>query len=201
MEKPTLYDFLIKTQSIARIGLTFSRDPYALENYRELNELTFRMLENLQDVDLHRNNYFARDVYPTPNISNRTIILNDRNEILMVKEAKTGNWSIPGGWCDLYDAPSRAAEKEVSEEAGADVEIIRLLGLLHRTPFKAKGSVPEYVAVFLGKMKGHFHKRTNETEDAGFFPITALPPLSRKLSRTEIDKLIDAALTGRTLFD
>lgn len=201
METPALYDLLLKIQSIARIGLLFSKDPYAIDNYRSLNNLSLKALEDLQGVSLDRNNYFARDIYPTPSISCRTFILNEAGEILLVKEAKTDDWSVPGGWCDLYDSPGEAARREVFEEAGVDITIIRLLGLLHRTPFKAKGSVPEYVVAFIGRLIGHPHLHCHETKAMQFFPLTDLPPLSRKLSRAEIDRFITAIKTGETVFD
>ena len=80
MDSKQIYDFLIKIQSIAKIGLIFSKDPYALTNYQEINDLSTKFLEEFQDVKFDRNNYFARDIYPTPNISVRTIIFNENRD-------------------------------------------------------------------------------------------------------------------------
>ena len=91
------YDFVVKVHSIAKIGLTYSKDPYSTDNYKELNELSKQMLENFMNVKFDRPNMFTKDVYPTPNVSCRTLIVNSKNEVLLVKEANTNTWSLPGG--------------------------------------------------------------------------------------------------------
>ena len=53
------YDFVVKVHSIAKIGLTYSKDPYAITNYNEINNLSLKMLENFEDVKFDRNNYFT----------------------------------------------------------------------------------------------------------------------------------------------
>ena len=153
MESKNFYDFLLKIQSIAKIGLKFSKDPYALSNYQEINDLSTKFLEDFQNVNFERNNYFERDIYPTPNVSVRTIIFSeDRKKILMVREASSHEYSLPGGWADLYDSPSKTAKNECLQEAGAEIEIVRLVGITERTPFKNPTSVPEYVVIFEGKI-------------------------------------------------
>ena len=53
------------------------------------------------EVKFDRPNYFARDIYPTPNISVRTIIISkDRKKVLMVREASSHTYSFPGGWAE-----------------------------------------------------------------------------------------------------
>ena len=202
MDSKNIYDFIIKVQAIAKIGLTYSKDPYAITNYNEINELSKRFLEDFQDVNLERNNYFQKDIYPTPNISVRTVILNqDRTKVMMVREASLGTYSLPGGWADLYDSPSKAAKNECSQEAGADVDIIRLVGILDRTPFKSSASTPEYVIVFEGKVIGELHEHEYETDDVGWFDIDNLPPISRKTSAEELLRMIVAARDKKTIFD
>ena len=38
--------------------------------------------------------------------------------MLLMRERSDGRWSLPGGWADPLDTPSRAAEREVLEETG-----------------------------------------------------------------------------------
>ena len=202
MENKQFYDFILKVHSIAKIGLTYSTDPYALDNYHELNELSKQMLEDFTNVKFDRPNYFSKDVYPTPNVSVRTMIVNEKNQILLVKETKTNNWSFPGGWCDLYKSPSQSAFDEVSQEAGIEPKIERLLGVLDRTPHKSKLSVPDYVIVFVASIDGKkFHEHTYETNDVKFFDMDNLPEMSRKLSLEEISRIIDAYKKNITIFD
>ena len=202
MDTKEFYDFVVKVHSIAKIGLTFSKDPYAIDNYKELNELSREMLEKFNEVKFDRPSMFSRDIYPTPSISSRTLIVNEKDEVLCVREANTGLWSFPGGWADLYDSPSKAAFNEVSQEAGVEPEITRLIALLERTPHKSNQNVPEYVMVFEGKIDGKkFHEHCHETTDVKFFPLNQLPEMSKKLSKEEIDRVIKAYRDGTTIFD
>lgn len=202
MDTKEFYDFVVKVHSIAKIGLTFSKDPYAIDNYKELNELSREMLEKFNEVKFDRPSMFSRDIYPTPSISSRTLIVNEKDEVLCVREANTGLWSFPGGWADLYDSPSKAAFNEVSQEAGVEPEITRLIALLERTPHKSNQNVPEYVMVFEGKIDGKkFHEHCHETTDVKFFPLNQLPEMSKKLSKEEIDRAIKAYRDGTTIFD
>ena len=202
MDSKSFYDFLIKIQSISKIGLIYSKDPYALSNYKEINDLSTKFLEDFQNVDLNRNNYFERDVYPTPNISVRTVIFNkDRTKVLLVREAVSQEYSLPGGWCDLYDSPSKAAKNECLQEAGAEVEMVRLIGITDRTPYKQKTSVPEYVVIFEGRITKMHEDHEYETDDVQFFDINNLPTLSRKSSLEEFMRFVQAGLDGTTIFD
>ena len=202
MKFEEFYDFVVRVHTIAHIGKTFSKDPYALENYTELQKMSMEMLEKFMDVKFDRPDLFTRDIYPTPNLSVRTMIVNDKDEILMVKEAYSNTWSLPGGWCELYDSPSEAAFNEVSQEAGVDPKITRLIGILNRTPFKASGSVPEYVIIFEGKIDGEtFHEHTHETNEVRFFPLDKLPEISKKLTKEEIYRLIKAYKFKEVIFD
>ena len=202
MDSKYIYDFVLKIQSIAKIGLIYSKDPYAITNYQEINDLSLKFLEEFMEVNFDRPNYFQRDIYPTPNVSVRTVILNqDRTKVLMVREVASHTYSLPGGWADLYDSPSQTAKNECSQEAGADIEIVRLVGIANRTPFKNPTSIPEYVVIFEAKLVGSLHEHEYETDDVGWFPIYDLPELSRKVTREEIQRIIDATVSGETMFD
>ena len=202
MDSKELYDYILKIQSIAKIGLVFSKDPYAITNYNQINDLTLEMLEKLMEMEFHRPNYFSRDIYPTPSVSVRSVILNEnRDKVLMVRECNSGTYSFPGGWADLYDSAGQTAINESSQEAGADIEIVRLVGVLNRTPFKSSVSVPEYLVVFEAKLKGQLHEHEYETDDVNWFPLDNLPTMSRKVAKEEIDRILDAVKTGKTIFD
>ena len=202
MDTKELYDYILKIQSIAKIGLVFSKDPYAITNYHQINDLTLERLEKLVDMEFHRPNYFSRDIYPTPSVSVRAVILNkNRDKVLMVRESNSGTYSFPGGWADLYDSAGQTAINDSSQEAGADIELVRLVGVLNRTPFKTGVHVPEYLVVFEAKLKGQLHEHEYETDDVNWFNLDELPPMSRKVAKQEIDRIIDAVITQKTIFD
>ena len=202
MDSKNIYDYIIKIQSIAKIGLVYSKDPYALTNYEEINELSKKFLEEFMDVNLERPNYFEKHIYPTPNISVRVVILNeDKTKILMVREAKTQTYSIPGGWCDLYDSPSTAARNECLQEAGATIKDLKLIGITDRTPLRSEVSIPNYVISFYAKIDKLSDEHEYETDDVNWFDINDLPPLSRKSEKGELLRFIKAAINGETIFD
>ena len=202
MDTKELYDYILKIQSIAKIGLVFSKDPYAITNYQQINDLTLEMMEKLMEIEFHRPNYFSRDIYPTPSVSVRAIILNEnRDKLLMVREANSGTYSFPGGWADLYDSPAQTAINESTQEAGADIEVTRLVGVLNRTPFKTGVYVPEYLIVFEAKLKGKLHAHEYETDDVRWFSLDELPTMSRKVGKEEIDRIINAVINNETIFD
>ena len=202
MDTKELYDYILKIQSIAKIGLVFSKDPYAITNYQQINDLTIEMLEKLMEIQFNRPNYFSRDIYPTPSVSVRAIILNEkRDKVLMVRESNSGTYSFPGGWADLYDSPGQTAINESSQEAGADIELVRLVGVLNRTPFKTGVHVPEYLVVFEAKLTGQLYEHEYETDDVNWFNLNELPPMSRKVAKQEIDRIIDAVIKQKTIFD
>ena len=202
MEIKQIYDYILKIQSIAKIGLVHSKDPYAITNYQEINRLSLEFLENFLEVKFDRPNYFKRDIYPTPNVSVRTVIFNDdKTKVLMVREAAQQAYSLPGGWSDLYDSPSQTAINECSQEAGADIKIIRLVGVMNRTPFKSPTSIPEYVLVFEAKIINELHEHEYETDDVDFFDIYNLPKLSPKVSEEEVKRMIFSAKEGKSIFD
>ena len=202
MDSKEFYDFLLKVQSISKIGLIYSKDPYAITNYKEIQELSTRYLENFVDVKFDRPNYFKREIYPTPNVSVRTVILNnEKTKVLMVKEVNLQAYSLPGGWADLYDSPSTTARNECMQEAGANIEIVRLVGITDRTPFKNPTSIPEYVIIFEARLVGELGEHEYETDDVGWFDVNNLPLISKKTSKEELDRFIKAAINGETIFD
>lgn len=202
MENKEFYDYLIKIQSIAKIGLVFSKDPYAITNYQQINDLTTEMLEKFLEVKFNRPNYFSRDIYPTPSVTVRTVILNEnRQKALFVRESNSQTYSFPGGWADLYDSATQTAINESNQEAGANIEINRLVGILNRTPFKASVHIPEYLIIFEAKLVGSLHEHEYETDDVRWFNLDQLPPLSRKVCKEEIDRIVEAIKTDKTIFD
>ena len=202
MDSKEFYDFLLKVQSISKIGLIYCKDPYAITNYTEINNLSTKFLEDFVNVKFDRPNYFKRDIYPTPNVSVRTVILNnEKTKVLMVKEVNLQAYSLPGGWADLYDSPSTTAKNECKQEAGADIEIVRLVGITDRTPFKNPTSIPEYVVIFEARLVGELGEHEYETDDVGWFDVNNLPLISKKTSKEELERFIKAAISGETIFD
>lgn len=60
------------------------------------------------------------------------VLFNDRNEVLMIQEAKkscAGKWYLPAGRMECGETVIEAAKREVLEETGLKVDVTTLIGL------------------------------------------------------------------------
>lgn len=189
--------YVMKVLSICKIGLKFSKDPYAIENYRELQDLSRDMLNSLHVYPI-KDNFYERDIYPTPNLSVRVIVFNDKKQLLMVKEAMDGKWSVPGGWVDVFDTASHAAISEVKQETGLDIKVVKLLAVMQRERYKDYPTlVSEVVHYFLGEYQNGVLTPSHETTDVRWVSLDDLPELSKKTTKKEIERAVDVAINNK----
>ena len=186
MENQVL-EFIKKVQSIAQIGLSFSTDPYAIDNYEELRKISIRMLKEYTSLPDDECELYKDFIYPTPQPAVRTLVVRD-NRLLLVKEKDSGLWSLPGGWCDIDCTPKETAIKETYEESGYVIECTKLLAVFDRRHYIKKSLYDVYCLYFLGNVVAGEAKCNHETEDIGWFEVSNLPSLSRKNSIEEIQK-------------
>lgn len=193
--------FVTKALAIARTGLKYSKDEYALENYQELHDLASEMLVNLSgDTEIEKI-LFPIDNYPTPSVSVRSLIFNQQGQLLMVREKKDGLWSVPGGWCDIFISAKDNAVKECLEESGYRVEISRLVACYFRDYYKDRVLVSEYALYFVGVVKELVASPVHEILEVGFFDVDHLPQLSSKNTALEISTALMAYKNNITHFE
>ena len=180
-------DFIKKVQSISQIGLSFSIDPYAVDNYKGLKEISIKMLHDYTSLPLNECDLYKDFTYPTPQPAVRSLVINE-DQVLLVKEKDSGLWSLPGGWCDIDCSPKETAIKETFEESGYVIDCTKLLAVFDRRNYIKKSLYDVYCLYFLGNVVAGEPKCNHETEDIGWFNISSLPPLSRKNSIEEIQK-------------
>jgi ADP-ribose pyrophosphatase YjhB (NUDIX family) len=128
------------------------------------------------------------------------------SELLLVREAADGGWTLPGGWADVGETPAAAVEREVWEEAGLRVRARRLVGVYDANRIEqALTLFHAYKLVFLCELVSGELAPSIETSEVGFFPADRLPgPLSAY--RTTPRHLADAfaardAAAWTTVFD
>jgi len=67
----------------------------------------------------------ANSMVPSVNV----VVVNDTDEILMIRRSDNDNWAVPGGAIDLGESVAQAAIRETLEESGITCELTGLVGI------------------------------------------------------------------------
>ena len=117
--------------------------------------------------------------YATPKVDVRGAAFRD-DKILLVREARDGGWTLPGGWADPGQSPAEAVVREVFEESGFHVRVTKLAALYDRSkhPHMPRAPFHVYKLFFLCEITGGSATVSHETTAVDFFPEDAIPNLS-----------------------
>lgn len=169
--------------AIARTGLGFTDSLYEQERFEEI-------LKVAADMRVAAGHELEAEVlvqewlkavgdgvagYVTPKVAVGAVVGNDRGQILLIQRADSGVWLYPTGWADVGYSASEVAVKEVAEETGIEIEVVRLIAVLDglRLGFT---SVPLYSLVFHCRaVGGELRRHPLETRDVGWFAEGSLP--------------------------
>lgn len=111
--------------------------------------------------------------------------------MLLIRRRDNGNWEPPGGVVELDDSLEGAVAREVKEESGIEVDVVRLSGV-----YKNVGAKGKYVVslVFLCRAVGGMPATGDETSEVGWFsPEEAMRLVTRERMRIRLQD----ALSGR----
>lgn len=177
----TWMKWVVELQALAQSGLEYSRDPYDIERFSRIREITVEMMAHSSGLPVGRvRELFASESgYQTPKLDTRAAVFDDEERILLVRETLTGEWSLPGGWADVLETLSSNVAKEVREEAGIEVAAERVIAILDKNthnPPVFPGGIWK-VFVLCRKLGGEFRENI-ETSESGWFKEDALPALS-----------------------
>ncbi len=109
------------------------------------------------------------------------IIFNEKNHVLLQKRADVGLWGIPSGHVEPGETISNAAVREVFEETGLHIKLLRLIGVYSDPEsqiFKyPDGRITHFVTCcFQGEIKGgKISCESPESLEVRFFPTSTLP--------------------------
>ncbi|MDA3814593.1 MAG: NUDIX hydrolase [Candidatus Cloacimonetes bacterium] len=115
--------------------------------------------------------------YKNPIPASACVILNDKNEIVIIKrkfEPNAGGWALPSGYVEIDQTPAECAIDEMKEETGLDGEVIVQLG--YDTEYS-----PIYEKVisfgFLMKIMGGELQAGDDAAEARYVRLNELPEI------------------------
>ena len=113
-------------------------------------------------------------VMPTHIIAGAGIVINESNEVLLVKTYNAG-WVFPGGQVEVGENVIDAVKREIMEEAGVDVEVGEVFCISSNT-----GKYPGYNGVkeiptkimldFICRAKGGAPRPSDENSESAYVP-------------------------------
>ena len=183
-------------QFIAQAGLTYTKAPFDKERFERIREIAAEIISIQNRLPLVQvKDLFCNETgFQTPKLDTRAAIF--KNDKILLVEENDGTWSMPGGWVDVMETVKSNTVKEVKEEAGLDVEAVRVIALhdrnLHNQPPYAYNVCKVFV---LCEVKGGCFHPNIETVGSGYFGLDELPPLSvDKNSYQQIEMCFTARL-------
>jgi ADP-ribose pyrophosphatase YjhB (NUDIX family) len=136
-----IFSLLDTLQTIARNGLLFASNEFDRERYDRLMKLTTQSYAELLAVpdEVIRKRFLDELGYITPKVGTDAAIFNEQGGILLMQRADGSGWCLPCGFVEPNEAPAEGIIREVREETGLEVRVIRLVGVFTRKPSAQMG--------------------------------------------------------------
>ena len=107
------------------------------------------------------------------------IILFSPDKILLIKRSTppfVGYWALPGGRVDPGETVEQTIVREVKEETGLDIKIVRKVGEYHEQGVQAGFVYDYYPACFLVEaVGGEIRRQESEIQEIKLFSLSGVP--------------------------
>lgn len=172
-------DWLIwarEIQALSQTGHHFAENEYQRQRFQRLSEIAAEIISKHSDLEYDRlkDVFHAQIGYATPRVDVRGAVFRD-GKLLLVRERADGGWTMPGGWADVGDVPSEAAEREVWEEAGFRVKARRIVGVYDANRVGPLEVFHAFKIVFLCEIITGEPRPSEETSEVAFFGSDEIP--------------------------
>ena len=192
-------EWAIELQALAQAGLFYCKDPYELERYQRIREISAEMLARQTDLPVEKvRDLFCNETgYQTPKLDTRAAVFQN-GRILLVRE-NDGRWSLPGGWVDVNVSVGENTAKEVREEAGLEVIPRRVIAVQDREKHNRPVYAWKICKIFvLCALAGGEFRPNSETTASGYFSLEDLPPLAEEKTTAEQVRMCFEAYRAET---
>jgi ADP-ribose pyrophosphatase YjhB (NUDIX family) len=173
---PRILGWAREIQALAQTGYHYAGDDYQRERCKRLMMIAAEMISGISGLELAPvAAAFQNQVgYATPKVDVRAAVFRG-GKLLMVREKMDGAWTMPGGWADVNDIPSEAAERETREEAGLGVKARKVVGVYDANRVDPLEVFHAFKIVFLCDILEGEPCHGAETTDVAFFGPLEVP--------------------------
>ncbi len=206
MTLPRWLQWVREIQALAQTGYHYAENDYQRDRYHRLLEIAAEIVSEHSNLEYPsvRDAFQNAIGYATPRVDVRGAVFQE-GKLLLVRERIDGGWTLPGGWADVGDVPSNAAEREVWEEAGFRVKANKVIGVYDANRVGRLELFHAFKIVFQCDLIDGEARSSLETSDVAFFGREELPPVLSQ-ERTELRHIQDAfesldAPDCQTVFD
>jgi len=117
-----------------------------------------------------------------------------RQKVLLTRRTDNGLWCLPGGGMDAGESAAETCEREMLEETGLVVRVVRLVGVYtspHWLIEYPDGTKVQVIAMnFEVKLLDGEMVPTSEVSEFGYFSLSDLPKL--ELMQNHLERITDA---------
>jgi len=152
-QKLEFYNYLLKVSSLLRINSLFPEE----NSNKEIEELTMEILNNFENVNFNRPNYFYKEKHITPSNHFVLIVESDQKYLFIKNE---NNIEIPNGYFELFTS-FKDNLIEYFKRIGSELINFELKGIKFIDTFREKNEnidnltpVPEYLYIVKAEVKG-----------------------------------------------
>lgn len=177
---PRWLEWAQRLSALAQSGLAFSHNPFEIDRYKQIRKIAEEMLSEQGSLPSNDVKHLLEKEkgYATPKLDVRGVVFRE-DKLLLVKELADGGWTLPGGFIDVGEPPSRAVEREVWEESGYLVKATKLLAVFDRNQHGHPPYIFHLYKLFiLCELQGGEATDSIETAGADFFAEDEHPGLS-----------------------
>ncbi len=173
---PRWLEWAREIQSLSQTGYHYAENHYQRERYHRMAEIAAEIISEYSGLQFESlaNTFHAQIGYATPRVDVRGAVIQN-GKLLMVRERMDEGWTMPGGWADVGDIPSRAAEREVWEEAGFHVKAVKVVGVYDANRITPLEVFHAFKLVFLCDLIDGEARPSDETSEVAFFGLDEIP--------------------------